>query len=73
MSPFYGLDDPSFRDVVAAEVVVGMAQFHPTVKVLSVYVLKDAGGMTDVLINVSEDESLTAEEIEQEQSVVFNA
>lgn len=72
LSPFYGLEDPTFRDVRAGEVVVGMALFHPDVNVRSVFVVADAAGMADVLVDVSggeEGETVT----EESQSVVFNA
>jgi hypothetical protein len=72
LSPFYGMDDPTFRTVRAGEVVIGMAQFHPEVDVRSVIVLADAGGMSEVYVDVSggEEEAVT---VQQEQSVVFNA
>jgi phage baseplate assembly protein W len=74
MSPFYGIDDPAFRDVRAAEVVMGMAEFHPSVKVNSVYVVMNRNGLSDILVDVSGGEyndSVVA--TTTEQSVVFNA
>ncbi len=72
LSPFYGIDDPSFRTIRVGEVVVGMAQFHPDVNVQSVFVVADAGGMSDVYVDVTGGEDELATETE-EQSVVFNA
>lgn len=72
LSPFYGLEDPSFREVRAGEVVSGMALFHPGVVVRSVFVVSDPGGMAEVLVDVSGGEEEETE-TEQDQSVVFNA
>jgi phage baseplate assembly protein W len=74
MSPFYGLDDPAFRDVLAVEVVMGMAEFHPAVKVNSVYVVMNNDGLSDILVDVSGGEynDLVVSST-TEQSVVFNA
>jgi phage baseplate assembly protein W len=74
MSPLYGIEDPAFRDVRAAEVVMGMAEFHPNVNVRSVYVIVGQNGLSDVLVDVSggEDNDFITEST-TEQSVVFNA
>lgn len=72
LSPFYGLEDPAFRDVRAGEVVSGMALFHPEVNVRSVFVVSDPGGMAEVVVDVTGGEQEIATE-QEEQSVVFNA
>jgi hypothetical protein len=72
LSPFYGIDDPAFRTIRTGEVVVGMAQFHPDVVVRSVFVIADAGGMSDVYVDVSGGEEEVVS-VTEEQSVVFNA
>lgn len=72
MSPLYGLQDPAFRVVDAAEVVVGMATFHPEVSLNSVFVYGEEPGMAEVEVEVSPvSPSITA--TAAERSVVFNA
>ena len=71
MSPLYGLDDPSFRSMDAAEVVVGMATYHPEVVVQSVFVYGDPYGVAEVVIEVTPATDVVA--VNTERSVVLNA
>ena len=71
MSPLYGLDDPSFRSMDAAEVVVGMATYHPEVTVLSVFVYGDSSGEAEVVVEVTPATDVVA--VNTERSVVLNA
>ena len=71
MSPLYGIDDPSFRDVDAAEVVVGMATYHPEVTVQSVFVYGDASGRAEVVVEVIPTTATVA--VNTERSVTLNA
>ena len=74
MSPLYGIEDPAFRDVRAAEVVMGMAEFHPSVNVRSVFVVMGKNGLSDILVDVSGGENNDLDVYtSSEQSVVFNA
>jgi len=72
MSPLYGLQDPSFRRIDAAEVVVGMATFHPGVSLNSVYVYGEEAGMGEVVVEVAPVAD-TSTATAAERSVVFNA
>ena len=72
MSPLYGLQDPSFRQTDAAEVVVGMATFHPGVSLNSVYVYGEEAGMGEVVVEVAPVAD-TSTATAAERSVVFNA
>jgi len=72
MSPMYGLDDPAFRTMDAAEVVVGMATYHPEVMVESVLVYDGESGIADVVVTVRPMTNTTTA-VNAERSVVLNA
>lgn len=73
MSPMYGLDDPAFRTIDAAEVVVGMATYHPEVMVESVLVYDgQSNGIADVVVTVRPMTNATTA-VNTERSVVLNA